>query len=202
METNLPMTFSTMMVTSVDQLVTSPKMLPGKGPPCWSTQSKCPVAEPSDSSLTLSPNTVLAEQGARFLEPGAQRADGALLAGAADALDRDRETGGRTAEWKHERRLASEVDPDGEGREGEDAAPVLVHVFQHHVDPAELGRQRAEARRQEHVVALVESRHLPAELVRGLRRAHVVGGRDLLALLRRAPSDVLDLALARRTPRR
>ena len=48
----------------------------------------------------------------------------------------------------------------------------------------------------------MEGRHLPAELVRGLRRAHVVGGRDLLALLRRAPGDVLDLALARRTPRR
>src|SRR5947207_1276785 len=53
------------------------------------------------------------EPGAGFLELGAEGEDGAFLAVAADELDRDRETGGRTAEWKHERRLASAVEPDG-----------------------------------------------------------------------------------------
>ena len=57
----MPLTFSTMTVPSVDQLVTSPKMLPGKPvlSPCWSTQSKRPVAEPSDRSLTPIPNVLL-----------------------------------------------------------------------------------------------------------------------------------------------
>src|SRR3989454_719661 len=41
------------------QLVTSPKMLPGRLSPCWSTQSTCPVAEPSARSVTSIPNAVL-----------------------------------------------------------------------------------------------------------------------------------------------
>src|SRR5204863_1233753 len=56
---NLPVTFSTTVVPSIDQLVTSPKMLPGRLSPCWSTQSTCPVAEPSARSVTSIPNAVL-----------------------------------------------------------------------------------------------------------------------------------------------
>src|SRR2546430_17310516 len=58
---NLPVTFSTTVVPSIDQLVTSPKMLPGKpgASPWWSTQPKCPVAEPSDRSLTPIANELL-----------------------------------------------------------------------------------------------------------------------------------------------
>src|SRR5438132_5471159 len=54
-----PVTFRTTTWPSTRQLVTSPKMLPGRLSPCWSTQSKCPVAEPSARSVTSIPNAVL-----------------------------------------------------------------------------------------------------------------------------------------------
>src|SRR6266849_10438245 len=110
---------------------------------------------------------LLVEPGARFFELRAEGEDGAFFPVAPRELTREGESRGRAAEGQHQRRLTREVEQDGKGREGEDAAPVLVHVLQHHVDPAELRRQRPEPRRQQDVVALVEGSHLPSELVGG-----------------------------------
>ena len=137
------------------------------------------------------------EPGARRLELRAEAEQRRLVAEARDELDRDGQPARGVAERQHHGGLAGQVEPHRERREREDAAPVLLHVVHHHVDPAELDRELAEARGQQHVVAGVEGRHLPAQPVGGLGGPHVVRRAGALADAGGVPGDRLHLALDR-----
>src|SRR5947207_6196137 len=88
------------------------------------------------------------EPGARRLELRAQAEQRRLVAEARHELDGDGEAFGAPAQRQHERGLAREVEPHGEGRECKYPPPIFFHVVHHHVDPAELDRERCEPRRQ------------------------------------------------------
>src|SRR6266699_130137 len=84
----------------------------------------------------------------RGFELRGEAKQGRFVAVAGDDLHGDGQPVRRAAERQHHRGLAGEVEPDGEGREGEHAAPVLVDIAHHHVDPAELHGHGREARRE------------------------------------------------------
>src|SRR5215472_16437252 len=126
----------------------------------------------------------------RLFELRCQAKQRRLVSVTRDELNRDREStrgalrrGVGPRQRQDDRRLAGQVEAHREGREVKDAAPIFMDVVHHHVDPPELRRQRRERWCEEDVIGRVKRRHLPAEAVRGLRRANVVGGCDLLAQL-------------------
>src|SRR5438445_7323047 len=133
---------------------------------------------------------------------GGQPEERGLVAESPDQLNRERQTPGGSGsldapERERDRRLAGEVEPDGEWGERKYPPPILVHVLEHHVDPSELDRAgRGEPGCEEDVVPLVEGRHLATEAVGGLGRSDVIGGGDLLPARGGVERHVLDLVAA------
>src|SRR5262245_36136545 len=78
------------------------------------------------------------EPGPRLLELGGETEDRGFPSVAGDDLHGDGEPLGRRPDREHHGRLAGDVEPHGERGEREDAAPVLIEVVEHHVDPPEL----------------------------------------------------------------
>src|SRR5215208_3104225 len=85
---------------------------------CSDSRSACRGSE-SDGRLAVEP-------GARGFELAPEPEQGRLVAERGHELHGDREAGVGDAERQHHRRLAGQVEPDRERREGEDAPPVLV----------------------------------------------------------------------------
>src|SRR5262249_18979959 len=76
-----------------------------------------------------------------------------LIAISRDELDRDRQPSRRARSLhlthrEHDRWLARDVEPHSERGQRKYPAPILVHVFEHHVNPTELDRSgRRKSRR-------------------------------------------------------
>src|SRR5581483_11918157 len=104
---------------------------------------------------------------ASALQLGGQAEERRLVAVRPHQLDGERQAplrpgGLDLAQGEHDRRLAGEVEPDGEWRERKHAPPVLVYVLHHHVEPPERDRAGGgQGGGEEDVVEPVERGHLP-----------------------------------------
>src|SRR6185436_7904798 len=103
-----------------------------------------------------------ADPGARGLDLRREPEERRLVAETAYELHRERQASRRTRRLglphrEHDCRLTRDVEPHGEWGERKYPPPILIHVFQHHVDPPELDRaRRRQPRSEEDVMLLVE----------------------------------------------